>query len=75
MLTDSLPKNIRGEDTGVLFNCIDTLVEQKKVLYPNVNEYIVNYEFSFSGGDEMCLTIGSSPIDGKIQRRTGNNTL
>lgn len=74
MLTDSFQKAIEGEDTVVLLNCVDTLIERKKVLFPNVNEYIVNYDLSFSG-DEIRLAVESSPIDGKIQRRTENDTL
>jgi len=65
ILTDNLQKANESTDTEVLLNCIDTLIEQKKTLYPHVNEYIVNYDLSFSG-TQVSLSIRSSPIEGKI---------
>lgn len=69
MLIDSLQKQLGGEDVAILLNCIDTLIERKKQDYPNVNDYIVDYNLSISG-DTLTLAVKSATIHGKIQRRS-----
>lgn len=68
MLLDSLPKEISGENVAVLLECIDTLIERKKTYYPNVNEYIVNYNMLISG-DTLSLTVESGTMHGEIRKR------
>ena len=71
MLMDSLPKELSGEDVATLLACIDDLIARKKKYYPNVNDYIVKHDLSISG-DDITLTVGSAPINGKIQRKKIN---
>ena len=68
MLIDSLPEQMSGEDVATLLGCIDDLIARKKKYYPNVNDYIVKYDLSVSG-DDITLTVGSAPINGKIKRK------
>jgi hypothetical protein len=68
MLIDSLPEELSGEDVATLLACIDDLIARKKKYYSNINDYIVKYDLSISG-DDITLTVGSAPINGKIQRK------
>src|SRR5438270_11823928 len=47
MLLESLPPQLSGEDVGVLLSTIDTLIARKRLLYPEVREYILTHQLSF----------------------------
>ena len=72
MLSDSLANQLGGEDVAVLLECIDTLIDQKNMLFSNIREYILTHNLSFSG-DKITLTVGTAPVPEKIQRRLTNN--
>jgi hypothetical protein len=68
MLLESLPPQLSGEDVGVLLSTIDTLVARKRLLYPQVREYILSHQLSFVD-DKVTLTVGTAPVPETIQRR------
>src|SRR5262249_30660796 len=43
MLLESLPTQLSGEDVGVLLRTMDTLIARKRLLYPQVREYILTH--------------------------------
>src|SRR6266851_781183 len=47
MLLESLPPQLGGEDVGVLLSTMDTLIARKRLLYPQVREYILTHQLSF----------------------------
>ena len=69
MLLESLPPQLSGEDVGVLVSTIDTLIARKRLLYPQVREYILTHQLSFVD-DKVTLTVGTAPVPKTIQRRT-----
>ena len=48
MLLESLPPQLSGEDVGVLLSTIDTLIARKRLLYPQVREYILTHQLTLS---------------------------
>jgi hypothetical protein len=69
MLLESLPPQLSGEDVGVLVSTIDTLIARKRLLYPQVREYILTHELSFID-NKVTLTVGTAPVPETIQRRS-----
>ena len=69
MLLESLPTQLSGEDVGVLLSTIDTLIARKRLLYPQVREYILTHQLSFVD-NKVTLTVGTAPVPEKIQRRS-----
>jgi hypothetical protein len=69
MLLESLPPQLSGEDVGVLLSTIDTLIARKRLLYPQVREYILTHQLSFVD-DKVTLTVGTAPVPETIQRRS-----
>src|SRR5712691_1680957 len=69
MLLESLPTQLGGEDVGVLLSTIDTLIARKKLLYPQVREYILTHNLSLID-NKITLTVGTAPVPDKIQRRS-----
>src|SRR2546426_7040559 len=69
MLLESLPKQLSGEDVGVLLQTIDTLIARKTLLYPHVREYILTHQLSFVD-NKVTLSVGTAPVPEKIQRRS-----
>ncbi|MBF0290437.1 MAG: hypothetical protein HQM14_21705 [SAR324 cluster bacterium] len=68
LISNAYAKAIHGDDTEVLVKCIDTLIKRKKTMYPNINEYIVEYDLSFT--DEGAhLSVGTSSVDEKINKK------
>ena len=67
MLLESLPPQLGGEDVGVLLSTIDTLIARKRLLYPQVREYILTHQLSFVD-NKVTLTVGTAPFPEKIQR-------
>jgi hypothetical protein len=48
MLLESLPTQLSGEDVGVLLSTMDTLIARKRLLYPQVREYILTHHLSLA---------------------------
>jgi len=69
MLLESLPPQLSGEDVGVLLSTIDTLIARKRLLYPNVREYILTHNLSLAD-NRVTLTVGTAPVPETIQRRS-----
>jgi len=68
MLLESLPPQLGGEDVGVLLSTIDTLIARKRLLYPQVREYILTHQLTLVD-DKVTLSVGTAPVPEKIQRR------
>src|SRR5215510_8593047 len=69
MLLESLPPQLSGEDVGVLLSTIDTLIARKRLLYPQVREYILTHQLSLVD-NKVTLTVGTAPVPENIQRRS-----
>src|SRR5262249_6473431 len=69
MLLESLPTQLSGEDVGVLLSTIDTLIARKRLLYPQVREYILTHQLSFVD-NKVTLTVGTAPVPATIPRRS-----
>jgi len=69
MLLERLPPQLSGEDVGVLLSTIETLIARKRLLYPQVREYILTHQLSFVD-NKVTLTVGTAPVPEKIQRRS-----
>ena len=68
ILVDALSKQLVRQDVAVLLGSLETLIAQKRKDYPHVREYILKHQLSFSG-DAMTLTVATSSVPDKIQRR------
>ena len=68
MLLESLPPQLSGEDVGVLLSTIDTLIARKRLLYPQVREYILTHNLSLID-NRGTLTVSTAPVPETIQRR------
>ena len=68
MLLENLPPQLSGEDVGVLLSTIDTLITRKRLLYPQVREYILTHQLSFRD-NKVTLSVGTAPVPEHIQRR------
>jgi hypothetical protein len=68
MLLESLPPQLSGEDVGVLLSTIDTLITRKRLLYPQVREYILTHQLSFRD-NKVTLSVGTASVPEHIQRR------
>jgi hypothetical protein len=68
MLLESLPPQLGGEDVGVLMSAMDSLIARKRLLYPQVREYILTHQLSFVD-NKVTLTVGTAPVPETIQRR------
>jgi hypothetical protein len=68
MLLESLPPQLSGEDVSVLVSTIDTLIARKRLLYPQVREYILTHQLTFVD-DKVTLSVGTAPVPETIQRR------
>jgi hypothetical protein len=68
MLLESLPPQLSGEDVGVLLSTMDTLIARKRLLYPQVREYILTHQLSFVD-NKVTLSVGTTPVPETIQRR------
>jgi hypothetical protein len=67
MLLESLPPQLSGEDVGVLVSTIDTLIARKRLLYPQVREYILTHQLSLVDNN-VTLTVSTTPVPETIQR-------
>jgi len=69
MLLESLPPQLSGEDVGVLLSTMDTLIARKRLLYPQVREYILTHQLTLVD-NKVTLSVGTAPVPEKIQRRS-----
>jgi hypothetical protein len=69
MLLERLPTQLSGEDVGVLRSTIDTLIARKRLLYPQVREYILTHHLSLVE-DKVTLSVGTAPVPETSQRRS-----
>jgi hypothetical protein len=69
MLLERLPTQLSGEDVGVLLSTIDTLIARKRLLYPQVREYILTYQLTLVD-NKVTLSVGTAPVPATIQRRS-----
>jgi len=69
MFLERLPPQLGGEDVGVLLRTMDTLIARKRLLYPQVREYILTHQLSLVD-DKVTLSVGTAPVPEKIQRRS-----
>ena len=68
MLLERLPPQLGGEDVGVLLSTTDTLIARKRLLYPQVREYILTHQLTLVN-DKVTLSVGTAPVPEHIQRR------
>ena len=68
MLLERLPPQLSGEDVGVLLSTMDTLIARKRLLYPQVREYILTHQLSLVD-NKVTLTVSTTPVPEHIQRR------
>src|SRR5438093_5472460 len=68
MLLERLPPQLSGEDVGVLLSTIETLIARKRLLYPQVREYILTHQLSFVD-NKVTLTVSTAPVPETIQSR------
>jgi hypothetical protein len=69
MLLESLPPQLSGEDVGVLLSTMDTLIARKRLLYPQVREYILTHQLTLVD-NKVTLSVGTAPVPETIQRRS-----
>jgi hypothetical protein len=69
MLLESLPPQLSGEDVGVLLSTIDTLIARKRLLYPQIREYILTHQLSLMD-NKVTLSVSTAPVPKHIQRRS-----
>jgi hypothetical protein len=69
MLLESLPPQLSGEDVGVLLSTMDTLIARKRLLYPQVREYILTHQLTLVD-NKVTLSVGTAPVPATIQRRS-----
>jgi hypothetical protein len=67
MLLERLPTQVSGEDVGVLLSTMETLIARKRLLYPQVREYILTHHLSLVE-DRVTLSVGTAPVPETIQR-------
>jgi len=61
-LIDSfVPKDGNAEDVGVAVEIMDTMVERRENLFPDLRKIIVDYTCTISGG-RLTLEVDSAPI-------------
>ena len=68
MLLERLPPQLSGEDVGVLVSTIDALIARKRLLYPQVREYVLTHQLSFVD-NKVTLSVGTAPVPVLLQRR------
>src|SRR5262249_21484958 len=68
MVFEKLPPQLSGEDVGGVFSTLDIPIAPKRLLYPQVREYILTHELSFVD-NKVTLSVGTAPVPENIQRR------
>lgn len=60
-IVEKLPPEFGGEDVAMLFDNIEMLIERKEKEFPDIREYIIDHQVSFSG-DSFSLTVSAVPL-------------
>ncbi len=60
-IVEKLPPEFAGEDVAMLFDNTEMLIECKEKEFPDIREYIIDHQVSFSG-DSLSLTVSAVPI-------------
>ena len=60
-IVEKLPQDFGGEDVAILFDNLETLIERKEKEFPDIREYIIDHQVSFSG-DSFTLNVTAAPI-------------
>ena len=60
-IIEKLPQDFGGEDVAVLLNNLEMLIERKEKEFPDIREYIMDHQVSFSG-NSFNLNVTAAPI-------------
>ena len=61
LINSFVPKDGNAEDVGVALEIMDTMVERREKLFPELHKIIVDYKCTISGG-RLTLEVSSAPI-------------
>jgi hypothetical protein len=61
-IVEKLPAEFGGEDVAMLFDNVEMLIERKEKEFPDIREYIIDHQVSFSG-TSFSLTVSAVPIE------------
>ncbi len=61
LINSFVPKDGNAEAVGVAVQIMDTMIERRERLFPDLRKIIVDYECSVSGG-RLTLEVRSAPI-------------
>jgi len=61
LINSFVPKDGNAEDVGVALEIMDTMVERREKLFPDLHKIIVDYKCTISGG-RLTLEVSSAPI-------------
>ena len=65
----AFPHSLAGKTWACYLSTMDTLIARKRLLYPQVREYILTHHLSFVD-NRVTLTVGTAPVPETIQRRS-----
>ena len=60
-MMEKLPAALGGEDVGMFLDSLEFLIERKEKIFPDVQEYILDYKVSFSGTN-FSLNVTAVPV-------------
>ena len=60
-MIEKLPAALGGEDVGMFLDSLEMLIERKEKMFPDVQEYILDYKVSFSE-TSFSLNVTAVPI-------------
>ena len=60
-ILEKLPQDFGGEDVAILFDNLEMLIERKEKEFPDIREYIIDHQVSFSG-NSFTLNVTAAPI-------------
>ena len=66
-IIEKLPPDFGGEDVAMLFDNIEMLIERKEKEFPDIREYIIDHQVSFSG-TSFSLTVSAVPLEERSQK-------
>jgi len=66
-IVEKLPPDFGGEDVAMLFDNVEMLIERKEKEFPDIQEYIIDHQVSFSG-TSYSLTVSAVPLKEKVER-------
>jgi hypothetical protein len=61
LINSFVPKDGNAEDVGVALEIMDTMVERRERLFPDLHKIVVDYKCTISGG-RLTLEVSSAPI-------------